>query len=126
MPIVNTLSRGAGRLASEVLLSLRRARLETERKLLQRKRGAALTRLGERVHQLVEDGGLPRAGLESELGTLEAALAEISANDGALASLRATPERELAAGEGQADSNGGTGGAGPGWEAAARFFKRGS
>jgi hypothetical protein len=126
MPTINTLSRGAGRLASEVLRSLRRARLEAERKLLQRKRGAALTRLGERVHQLVEHGGLPRSELESELGMLEAALAEISANDSAIAALHATLERGRAAGEGQADSNGGTGGAGPGWEAAARFFKRGS
>jgi hypothetical protein len=124
MPIINTLTGRAGRLASDVQRSLRRARLEAERKLLQRKRAAALTRLGERVDQLVAEGTLPRSGLELELGTLEAAVSEISASDSAIQALRSTEEHGSGAGE-QAGP-GGRGGAGPGWEAAARFFKRGS
>jgi len=54
-------------LASEIERSLRQARLEAERRWLERERRAALALLGARAWRLVAEGALPAAPLAAEL-----------------------------------------------------------
>ena len=139
MPVLDTLAKQASRLATDVQLSLKRARLEGERRLLQRQHRQALEELGERVYELVRAGKLPEGELGPELSTVESKLMEIQAKLSEIESLRLEDEPAAEAGGGGPDAafpmvdrtpdggGGQSGGsAGPGWEAAERFFKRGS
>jgi hypothetical protein len=69
-----------GGLAADVQRSLRRARLEAERRLLERERRGALARLGTRVSELVATGALAAAGLAGELARVEQASTRVEAN----------------------------------------------
>jgi hypothetical protein len=146
--ILDDIARQAGRLANDVQASLRRARVEGERRLLQRQHRAALEELGERAYELVKDGTLPAEPLGAEVARVESALMEIEAKAAELDGLR----EEEAAGE-PADvpsaetrpggapeaedpsrtafpmvgdtPSGRANGPGPGWDAAERFFRKG-
>jgi hypothetical protein len=119
MALRDALSKRTNRLAGDVQRSLRRGRLEAERRLLQRQQRGALGRLGERAYELVRAGTLPAGELGSELGALEDTLRQIDENRRQTEALRPSEEGAAASEDTTAHSPG------PGWEAAERFFKRG-
>lgn len=118
MSVLERLNVHAGRVAGEVQSSLRRARAEGERRLLVRQHRAALEELGERVYELVQSGALPREPLETQLALVERRLLEIEA--------KAAEADDLARGthEPGDDGEAAGSGAGPGWDAAQRFFSK--
>jgi hypothetical protein len=131
--VLDTLAKGASRLATDVQLSLKRARLEGERRLLQRQHRVALEELGERAYELVRAGEMPEGKLGPELSAVEGKLMEIEAKVAEIDALR-TEEEDGAEGEPDAsraafpmvgDEEGKHSG-GPGWDAADRFFSKGS
>lgn len=131
MAVFDTLTTKASRLATDVQSSLRRARLEGERRLLQRQHRAALEELGERVYELHQEGAVSSENLVKELAVVEGKLMEIEAKVSEIDALR--PDDEDAPPPGDAastafpmvddDSPNGTPSAGPGWEQADRFFR---
>lgn len=138
MTVLDSIAKQANRLATDVQMSLKRARVEGERRLLQRQHRAALEELGERAYELVRAGSLPEGPLATEVAAVEAKLMEIEAKVTEIESLRT---------EDDGDGGGETAGAapddpsrtafpmvdsptskptpGPGWEAAERFFGNG-
>lgn len=139
MAVLDSIAKQAGRLASDVQMSLRRARVEGERRLLQRQHRAALEELGERAYELVRAGQVPEEPLATEIAAVESKLMEIEAKVAEIDSLR-TDDEEDGGGTGDdqptatapADPSraafpmvGGDApspGPGPGWEAAEKFF----
>lgn len=79
MSILDSLAQQAGKIANDVQGSLRRARVEGERRLLQRQHRAALEELGERAYELVRSGVLPDGPLAAEVASVEAKLMELEA-----------------------------------------------
>jgi hypothetical protein len=133
MTVLDTLAKQANRLATDVQLSLKRARVEGERRLLQRQHRTALEELGERAYELVKAGDLPDGPLAAEVAAVESKLMEIEAKVAEIESLRGEEGEEAPAGDDPSrtafpmvgnDSADAT--PGPGWEAAERFFRRGS
>jgi hypothetical protein len=131
--VLDTLAKGASRLATDVQLSLKRARLEGERRLLQRQHRVALEELGERTYELVRAGEMPEGKLGPELSAVEGKLMEIEAKVAEIDALRTEEEAGAEAGPdtsraafpmvgGDDDKHSG----GPGWDAADRFFSKGS
>ncbi len=133
MSVLDTLAKGASRLATDVQLSLKRARLEGERRLLQRQHRAALEELGERTYELVRSGEMPEGRLGPELAAVEGKLIEIEAKVADIDALRVeedpgaepSDDASRAAFPMVGDSEGKQSG-GPGWDAADRFFSKGS
>jgi chromosome segregation ATPase len=135
MTVLDNLAKQANRLASDVQTSLKRARVEGERRLLQRQHRAALEELGERAYELVRAGKLPEEPLAAEISAVESKLMEIEAKVTEVEELR-TEEEAAAADDPSKDafpmvaespaetSTEPT--PGPGWEAAERFFKHDS
>ena len=130
MTVLDSLAKQANRLASDVQTSLKRARVEGERRLLQRQHRAALEELGERAYELVKAGQLPEEPLAAEISAVESKLMEIEAKVAEVEGLR--DEEEAAADDPSRDAFPMVGDApaeptpGPGWEAADRFFKHDS
>jgi hypothetical protein len=138
MQVLDTIARQANRLATDVQLSLKRARVEGERRLLQRQHRAALEELGERTYEQVKAGALPEGPISAEVAAVESKLIEIEAKVAEVDSLRAEDEDEETPDEGGGDAPTETDpsraafpmvdgpapapGPGPGWEAAERFF----
>lgn len=140
MAVLDTIAKQANRLATDVQVSLKRARVEGERRLLQRQHRTALEELGERAYELVRAGVLPEDPLAPEIAAVESKLMEIEAKVAEIDGLRGDDEDESrppedpsrtafpmvdespAAGEGNASPSGGPG---AGWEAAERFFPKG-
>ena len=134
MTVLDTLTKQANRLATDVQTSLKRARVEGERRLLQRQHRAALEELGERTYELVRAGTVPEEPLATEVGAVEAKLMEIEAKVAEIESLRgdededvtppaSTPEdASRTAFPMVGDEGGSNGGPGPGWDAAEKFF----
>jgi hypothetical protein len=79
MSLISKISGTAGRLAGDVSQSVRRAKLEGERRVLERQHRAALHRLGERVIERVRAGELSDAGMAPEVADVEAKRMEIDA-----------------------------------------------
>ncbi len=143
MAVLDSIAKQANRLASDVQMSLRRARVEGERRLLQRQHRAALEELGEKTYELVRDGTIPEEPLATEIGAVESKLMEIEAKVAEIDSLRTDDEDEAPA-EGDDAPTAATPddpsrtafpmvggdapapGPGPGWEAAEKFFGKGS
>jgi hypothetical protein len=150
MTFVDSITRQASRLATDVQQSLRRARLEGERRVLQRQHRTALEDLGERTYELVKAGRVPVEELGPEVAAVEARLMEIEAKVAELDALRDEESEEGPAAPAESPASdadvafpmlrddpregarppaaeaGGeppAGGPGPGWEAANRFFK---
>ncbi|MGE0026733.1 MAG: hypothetical protein AB7O78_02025 [Thermoleophilia bacterium] len=139
MAVLDSIAKQANRLASDVQMSLRRARVEGERRLLQRQHRAALEELGERTYELVRAGKVPEEPLATEIAAVESKLMEIEAKVAEIDSLRTDDEADA----GPADDDQPTAttptdpsraafpmvggdapppGPGPGWEAAEKFF----
>ena len=132
MTVLDTLAKQAGRLATDVQTSLRRARVEGERRLLQRQHRAALEELGERTYELVRSGQIEEGPLAPEIAAVESKLMEIEAKVAEVEALRAEEDEPAPPADDAArtafpmvDHPGGEGTPGPGWEAAERFFRRG-
>jgi hypothetical protein len=138
--VLDTLAKQASRLATDVQVSLKRARVEGERRLLQRQHRTALEELGERAYELVRAGTLPEDPLATEIAAVESKLMEIEAKVAEIEGLRGdeedgsgTPDDPSRTafpmvGESPPPDAAGTpppSGAGEGWEAAERFFPRG-
>lgn len=134
MTVLDSIAKQANRLAGDVQTSLKRARVEGERRLLQRQHRAALEELGERAYELVRAGTLPEEPLATEIAAVESKLMEIEAKVAEVDALRTDddeptddPSRDAFPMVGDAPSEGSDGpGPGPGWEAADRWFTRGS
>jgi hypothetical protein len=138
--VLDTLAKQASRLATDVQVSLKRARVEGERRLLQRQHRTALEELGERAYELVRAGSLPEDPLAPEIAAVESKLMEIEAKVAEIEGLRGDDEEvpeasedpsrtafpmvgdSSAEGDGKAPAEGGPG---EGWEAAKRFFPEG-
>ena len=139
MAVLDTLAKQASRLATDVQVSLKRARVEGERRLLQRQHRTALEELGERTYELVRAGTLPEDPLATEIAAVESKLMEIEAKVAEIEGLRGDDDEEPGASEdpsrtafpmvdSSAEDDEKTPpetGAGEGWEAAKRFFPRG-
>lgn len=132
MSVVDQLARQASRLANDVQVSLRRARVEGERRLLQRQHRAALEDLGLRTYELVQAGTLPEEPLAPELAEIERRLIELEAKDREIAQMQDdddAPDDEafdaafpmMGNSATVDDTNNRSGG--PGWDAADRFFR---
>lgn len=133
MALFDSIARHAGRLANDVQLSVKRARFEGERRVLQRAHRNALESLGERTFELATSGVLAEPRLASQVAAVEGKLIELDANRAAIDELREpegaptatdhTPTQDSAE---PRRTNGSGSGAGAGWEAADRFFRRSS
>lgn len=88
MRVIDTLTEKAGRVAGDLQDSLRRARAEGEKRLLQRQHRAALEQLGLRVYELVRAGELPEQPIGVEIAAVESKLIEIEAKVDELDNLR--------------------------------------
>ena len=93
MSVIDSLTRQAGRLAEDLQQGVRRARLDGERRVLQRQHRAALEALGSRVYELVRAGHLPDGELAPELATVENKLMEIAAKSIEIDALRGDGDR---------------------------------
>ncbi len=130
MTVLDNLAKQANRLATDVQTSLKRARVEGERRLLQRHHRTALEELGERAYELVKAGQLPEEPLAAEIAAVNAKLMEIEGKVAEIDSLHG--DEDAPAGDPSQDAfpmvgdepSGPT--PGPGWDAADRFFKRDS
>lgn len=139
MSVVDQLARQASRFANDVQVSLRRARVEGERRLLQRQHRAALEDLGLRAYELIRAGELPEEPLASEIAAIDRKLIELEAKEQEIAQLHEDDEAATSGddavdtafpmvGTTPGDASSGPHGAppvgpGPGWEAADRFFR---
>ncbi len=94
MSVIETVTAKAGRLAGDVQMSLRRARVEGERRLLQRQHRTALEELGRRAYELVRAGELPEGPLSAEIAAVEGKLIEIEAKVTEIDEMRSDDERE--------------------------------
>jgi len=96
MRVIDSLTTRAGRIAGDLQDSLRRARVEGERRLLQRQHRAALEELGLKAYELAKAGGLPEEPIAAEVAAVEGKLIEIEAKVSEIDALRRDDE---AAGE---------------------------
>jgi hypothetical protein len=135
MTVLDTIAKQAGRFATDVQTSLKRARVEGERRLLQRQHRAALEELGERTYELVRSGEMEEGRLGPEIAAVESKLMEIEAKVAETEALREEEEEEglarseedpLHAAFPMVEDDGAERSPGPGWEAAGRFFRSGS
>ncbi|MGD9695798.1 MAG: hypothetical protein AB7V42_09080 [Thermoleophilia bacterium] len=97
MSVLDSLAKQANRLAADVQVSLKRARVEGERRLLQRQHRAALEELGEKAYELVRSGALPEDPLSAEVAAVESKLMEIEAKVAEIDALRGDDEEPEAA-----------------------------
>ncbi len=141
MSVVDQLARQASRLANDVQVSLKRARVEGERRLLQRQHRAALEDLGLRAYDLIRAGELPEAPLATEVAAVDRQLIELEAKEREITQLQEDEEAKRAeasgddvdtafpmmgdsAAERSADPHQSPpANPGPGWEATERFFR---
>ena len=100
MSIINSMSSRAGRVARDMKGSVRRARLEGDRRLLERRHRSALEALGSRAYALIRDGAISSDALAPEVADVENRLAAI---DAAVAAMEhgGSDDHEAAQGEHQ-------------------------
>jgi hypothetical protein len=128
--LFDSIARQAGRVAGDVQVSIKRARLEGERRLLQRAHRTALESLGERALELIRQERLEEGLLAPQVAEVESALMEIDAKAAEIDALRsvdaATDEASDEHRQGPLEI--GAGSPGPerttGWEAAERYFPK--
>ncbi len=84
MTVITAVTGTVGRVVGNLQQSVRRARLEGERRVLQRQHRAALEVLGGRVIDLVRAGTLTATAMGPEVATVEAKLMEIDAKSAEL------------------------------------------
>lgn len=93
MRVIDSLTNKAGRFAGDLQDSLKRARIEGEKRLLQRQHRSALEDLGLRVYELVKAGDMPEDAIAAEVAAVEGKLIEIEAKVTEIEDLR-PPEGE--------------------------------
>jgi len=139
MSVVDQLARQASRLANDVQVSLKRARVEGERRLLQRQHRAALEDLGLRTYELIRAGELPEEPLATEVAAIDRKLIELEAKEREITQLQDDEDAQGAdddavdtafpmVGDAAADQSsdphdGPPTNPGPGWQATERFFR---
>lgn len=127
MSIIDQLTQQAGRLAGDVQQSIKRARIQGERRLLERQHRAALEELGERAYALIKDGAVDAGVLSPQVAAVDSALMEIEGKDAEIAAFNdtapAAASEPVAPAPGPADPDAG-GSPRTGWEAADRFFAK--
>jgi hypothetical protein len=117
--VIDTLGKGARKLADDAQASMRRARLEGERRMVMRHHRSALEELGQRAYEAVRAGTIPEALLAPEIAAVEAKLGELESKLGEIDRLR-----EERANDEDPSGDGSSGpSAGPGWDAADRYFR---
>ncbi len=99
MSVIENIASQAGRLVEDIQGSLKRARIEGERRLLQRQHRAALEALGERTYELVRAERLDGAELSPELAAVESKLMEIEAKVTELGEIRTSGDDDAEAGQ---------------------------
>ena len=77
MSIISSVTAVTGRVAGDVRGSVRRARLEGERRVLERRHRTALEALGARAYELIEQGTLSTDALAPEVAEVRRRLDEI-------------------------------------------------
>lgn len=105
MNILDAITTRATRLADDMQTSLRRARVEGERRMLARQHRATLKELGLRAYELVKAGELPEEPLATEVAAVEAKLIEIEAKVAEIDRLRDDDESSDEAAEADADAD---------------------
>jgi hypothetical protein len=118
--VIDTLEKGARKLADDVQTSMRRARLEGERRMVMRHHRSALEELGQRAYEAVRAGTIPEALLAPEIAAVEAKLGELETKLSEIDRLR---EDRADGGPGASDDGDAGPSAGPGWDAADRYFR---
>lgn len=119
MSVIDTFEKGARKLADDVQTSMRRARLEGERRMVMRHHRSALEELGQRAYEAVRAGTIPEALLGPEIAAVEAKLGELESKLAEIDRLR----EERADGDGSGGDGASGPSAGPGWDAADRYFR---
>lgn len=109
MSLLEKLNDGAAQVLGEVQDSVARARLEAERRVLARRHRGAVHDLGQRSYELIKSGELPGDTLAGEVAEVDTRLDDIEAVQSRIDALRDDDDDEAAS-------------AGPGWEAADRYF----
>ena len=82
MSIIAAVASTAGRVAHDMRSSVHRARIEGERRVLERRHRRALAALGARAHVLARDGDIPAGALAAEIAEVDARLADLAAAGG--------------------------------------------
>ncbi|MBM3665678.1 MAG: hypothetical protein FJW92_07790 [Actinobacteria bacterium] len=77
MSIIRSVTSTAGRVAHDMRGSVHRARLEGEKRVLERRHRQALAMLGARAYALARDGDLTAEALAPEIAEVESRLAEV-------------------------------------------------
>lgn len=99
MSVIESITSQAGRLVEDVQGSLKRARIEGERRLLQRQHRTALEALGERAYELVRAERLDGTELSPELAAVESKLMEIEAKVTELDEIRTSGDDDTGVGQ---------------------------
>lgn len=123
MSLLSSLSQATGRLAAQTTLSIRRAKLEGERRLLQRQHRAALEELGERTYELAQAGRIAQDQIAPEVAAIDAKLGEIETKVFEIEGLRDGPDAEPPSPGGRALDKPTDGPRDPAWQQAERFFR---
>lgn len=92
MHVLDAITSRAGRLAGDMQNSIKRARVEGERRMLARQHRTALEELGLRAYELTKAGDLPEGPLTAEVAAVEARLIEIEAKVAEIDALRGDDE----------------------------------
>lgn len=79
MSIFRSVTSTAGRVAHDMRGSVHRARLEGEKRVLERRHRQALANLGARAYALSQEGGLTAEALAPEIAEVDARLADVRA-----------------------------------------------
>lgn len=95
MSVFKNVTSTAGRLTDGLRQSARRARLEGERRVLQRQHRAALETLGSRIVELARAEQLETTTFGPEIATVEAKLMEIDAKTAEIDALTDEPTGSL-------------------------------
>lgn len=123
MSLLSSLKDATGRLSAQTALSMRRAKLEGERRLLQRQHRAALEELGERTYELARAGRIAQDQIAPEVAAIDAKLGEIEAKVFEIEGLRDDPADAGAAPATAAPTEAEPAPRDPAWRQAERFFR---
>lgn len=79
IPSMTSVTGAAGRVAHDVRESMHRARVEGEKRVLERRHRRALAALGARARELARDGAIAAGALDAEIAEVDARQAEVDA-----------------------------------------------
>ena len=79
MSLITSVTSTAGRMAHDMRGSVHRARVEGEKRVLERRHRRALAALGARAYALAREGDIPAHALAAEIAEVDARLADVQA-----------------------------------------------